>query len=268
MIRPYRCAVSRANQEFHETFRYRLLAMYSKRVYVCYNLLLCQMLILLYNYIPGSLVQTRFSTVKIKTFPAFSCLLSWKIGCLLLMVDCLVCFSFLLRNRCIIQQLPMVLCSRSEGNERRHTLLYPKERNTTYTNFHLLHPVKSIAFGRMPCLHVPNPDAPWPTRLRDGVRGQEDPKTTKLPQVSCVVISAKVVMGRHPQHFKLGVMNNADAEIATIELDPREPYLRNKRRGYHIVQLQFPPTRVFVHIAAADKADGSPAASGHLLRSA
>ena len=125
MIRPYRCAVSRANQEFHETFRYQLLAMYSKRVYVCYNLLLCKMLILLYNYIPGSLVQTRFSTVKIKTFPAFSCLLSWKIGCLLLMVDCLVCFSFLLRNRCIIQQLPMVLCSRSEGNERRHTLLYP-----------------------------------------------------------------------------------------------------------------------------------------------
>ncbi|CAM9514846.1 unnamed protein product, partial [Laminaria digitata] len=52
----------------------------------------------------------------------------------------------------------------------------------------------------------------------------------------------------------LGVTNNADGEITTIELDPREPYLRDKKPGYQVVQLQFPPSRILVRIDAADRA--------------
>lgn len=103
-------------------------------------------------------------------------------------------------------------------------------------------------------MQVPDPEAPWPPGLRDGIYRQEDPKTAKLPRISCLAIGAKVVMGRHPQHFKLGVTNNADGEITHIYLDPRESFLQNQPPGYRVIQLQFPPARVLVHIDAADKA--------------
>ncbi|CAN0543214.1 unnamed protein product, partial [Laminaria digitata] len=50
--------------------------------------------------------------------------------------------------------------------------------------------------------------------------------------------------------------------VVDIEFDPREPYLRNKVTGYHVVELQYPPTRVLIYIEAADRAglklDGLP----------
>ncbi|CAM9552069.1 unnamed protein product, partial [Laminaria digitata] len=52
----------------------------------------------------------------------------------------------------------------------------------------------------------------------------------------------------------LGVTNNADAVVVDIEFDPREPYLQYTVTGYHVVELQFKPTRVLIYIEADDRA--------------
>lgn len=61
-------------------------------------------------------------------------------------------------------------------------------------------------------------------------------------------------IGQTPRYFNLGVTNNADAEITPIELDPREPFLLDNHPSYRVIYPQSPPSRVVVHIEAADEA--------------
>ncbi|MEO9930912.1 hypothetical protein, partial [Rhodopirellula bahusiensis] len=98
---------------------------------------------------------------------------------------------------------------------------------------------------------MPNPQDQWPCGLRDGVRQLDDSKTSYLSLISCLAIGTPVVLSKQPQYVLLGVTNNADAVVVDIEFDPREPYLRNKVTGYHVVELQYPPTRVLIYIDAA-----------------
>lgn len=60
----------------------------------------------------------------------------------------------------------------------------------------------------------------------------------------------------------LGVCNNADGIIHSIELDPRKDYLTRTATGYSAVNLRFPPIRVLVYLQSADDAglqlDGMP----------
>lgn len=103
-------------------------------------------------------------------------------------------------------------------------------------------------------LQVPDCQKPWPCGLHGGVRHLDDSKTSYLSRISCLAIGTPVVLSKQPQYVLLGVTNNADAVVVDIEFDPREPYLQNRVTGYHVVELQFPPTRVLIYVEAADRA--------------
>lgn len=76
------------------------------------------------------------------------------------------------------------------------------------------------------------------------------------------MIGAPVVLHRSPQVVQLGVTNNSDATIYGKKLDPREKNLIHRPAGYSVVDLQYPPARVLIHIETADVAglelDGLP----------
>ena len=65
-----------------------------------------------------------------------------------------------------------------------------------------------------------------------------------------------------PQFVLLGVCNNSDGVIHSIELDQREDFLVHSTPGYSVVNLRYQPVRVLVYIKSADEAglklDGLP----------
>ena len=69
-----------------------------------------------------------------------------------------------------------------------------------------------------------------------------------------LAIGGAVVIHKQPQFVLLGVCNNSDGVIRSIELDPREDYLIDRTPGYSVVNLKYPPLRVLVYIKTADDA--------------
>ncbi|CAM9906537.1 unnamed protein product, partial [Hapterophycus canaliculatus] len=94
------------------------------------------------------------------------------------------------------------------------------------------------------------------------VNAIDDASANDLPTKACLAVGAPVVLHKTPQFVLLGVCNNSDGDIHGIELDPREEYLAQRRPGYALVHLRYPPLRVTIYIQSAYEAglqlDGLP----------
>ena len=100
----------------------------------------------------------------------------------------------------------------------------------------------------------PAETAPWPAGLREEINSLDDAKTKDLPTLSFLAVGGAVVIHKQPQFVLLGVCNNSDGVIRSIELDPREDFLVDRTPGYSVVNLQYAPLRVLVYIKTADDA--------------
>lgn len=92
----------------------------------------------------------------------------------------------------------------------------------------------------------------WPTGLRDGLEALEETKTAHLPRDVCLGIGLPIVLSMaSAQHVALGVCNNSDGNIVSIDLDPREKLVPVGAVGYRVVRLAYPPVRVVIFIQTA-----------------
>ncbi|CAB1096691.1 unnamed protein product [Ectocarpus sp. CCAP 1310/34] len=86
--------------------------------------------------------------------------------------------------------------------------------------------------------------AKWSPALRDEVNAIDNASADDLPTVACLAVGAAVVIHKSPQFVLLGVCNNSDGVIDSIELDQREEYHVHSNPGHSVVYLRYTPVRL------------------------